>query len=695
MMRSVLVLVAILVSLGDVAQAGILKPGGGTGATTLAALPDRGDVSLMPYFYAGTYAGNPNGNVACTYQYRQWVVDSLTQTPYVCTTTGIASVAVWSLTGKRPGAIVDHSRAGGCSTATGCGAPNGGMWLVGSHLWDSSPGVWDDGASGAYLSSIGHSAAYQTDPIGDTSPSTAHAIPAAVAGASCGTAGGSGIAFCPSITGMIAGTAGSTDTDDNKFCRNTTTPFAPCNSNDAACGSTITGADDPHPIIVRSAVTPAGTDYQYLAMMVTGYAGCASAAANTLTVQPFPDIFQKDGTDSWEPALQDQVHPGDYYGGYIAQRLLTAAVDDEYYPRNNLAAAWNTDASTDCTGGTNWTGGTASTIAHDQTKAAWLGSWSAISGIACKFNFVGAANIITSPAINVQPGWYTMRMKVGTDGTGTAPTIEVLDQADADYQSTVVTIVRGYKSGPYGLATSTTLSENELSGWTTLVVRFFVPPLADSAIAQQTARIKITADAAANNGNVYVDEWYMWPSADQGAGFRTETGTPTYMIPYGTSARVLVYTDSRGLTTTSNLVAHLNAEAVYLRPDLHLSIVEDALASRRVGALGYDGSAYEWYTFVKSGGYDYVIVWLGAANALLAPTQPSATIARYISEAESGIKAAGAIPIWIQEAPLASNSAFSTPSNKMCVDENGVTRLVCAKTFERIFRALVRGGMLN
>jgi hypothetical protein len=517
-------------------------------------------------------------------------------------------------------------------------------------------------------------AADQDDSI-NSGASVALTIEAGVTPSNCGAAiYGDPTTWCTTFSGALLNTA------DTQFCRTTDGNHPTC-STGAACETYIENADAPETFVVKHTEVDG---FHYYPIMVTGYSGCNSDT-NTLTVLPYPDTRLTAG-DTIQFALMDWLHPSIQYGHFIAERILTSVQQTEYIPHSNLGSL--ADAAGDCTAiaGTDGNAGssTETLIPFDPTKAAFLGSWSAVHGSACQHD--GAqSNILTWPAVTVTPGWYVARIRIGSHDTGATPSVIVIDQGgNTVFIPWQHVVTRGVDvKGNQGL-----VAQNQIGGWSTVALRFYVSAL--------TTTIRLKADFGSDDGN-YWDDYYLYKDIDQTDIIWLD---PRPLIPDGTY-RALVVSDSRGTTLLGTLFrAAIEEQLPYMRPDLHLTITDDSVSGRQLGDYG-DPSCTDdscWNTAsheaaMKLAHYDYVFAFITVNDFHSVP--PSNVSNRMLRTMDMFARA-GTQVIWIEEPPIEGNSLFAgnESSAATCFSDDG-NKLGCAKSIEQTLRALIYGGHFN
>lgn len=606
------------------------------------------------------------------------------------------------------GSQFNYARSGCASaSATTTGGCNGeGLWLIRTdHHWANSPGVRHSTTGASYVGA----AAGASDSPGHNSEQLRIGGNVAVSGCDPFSV------FCTTMSGAFDGSvideefdiyaAGDAEADPH-FCRNNTTPYATC-STGATCVSSITGADDPETFVVQHAnYNTAGdlTGYTYLPVFVTAYSGCNSAT-NTITMQPakvgtnLPSRFLVGIGDLVQAAYNDAVHPAPFYGGYLAQSVMLARIGSHFEPRVNLAGVNGygddetaCDSVADSTGASNSATAATNAVAHDPTKAAYLGSWSSVSGGAC--TYTGAeSNAIQLPTFPVTGGaYYNVRVRAGVSDL-TNLTLTIKDNTNATVTGKWFPTLRADNTFPQQSSASN-INAGGGSGWNTFVVKVQAPE------AATTLRIEIARTAT--TGNVYWDDYVVWPSIDPGPD-------DNYILPSGRHKALLI-SDSRG--ATAELAQNLRDAAAFLRPDVDLDLTDDSVYARTLGTqcTAGDGFCWNWASswnqaegvltegraeWYAGHGYDTAFVFLGVNDfALVSGGVRPSYMMRNVMETVSALRQAGVRVIWIQEPPVAGNSTFSGTSS-VCRDSNGSTPLGCGRYVERLYRLLTRGGFVN
>lgn len=611
-----------------------------------------------------------------------------------------ASAQEFPAAGSRAGGGGFSFSRGGCATGGGCGA--GGFWLIQDHIWANSPGVRH--------STTG--ASFATGPIAGPGDSPNHNSEVLEIGrnlsfSNCDVPFAQ---FCKTIVNAFDGSEfASNDAEaDPHFCRSNVAPYAAC-STGADCVSSIAGPDDPETFIIRhnrlSLDETEVIGYTYAPVFVTGYSGCNSAT-NTLTVQPakvgaaFTSSFWVQAGDQMQAAFNDNVHPGPFYGGFLAQNLMLATVGSSFEPKANLVGVnGNGDDEAACddvgdsTGASNASTGATNAIPFDPTKAAYLGSWSAVTGGACVYT--GAeSDVVQLRAFPVTPGvYYTIRVRAGVNNSN-ALAVRVRDQANAQVNANWRIIARGDHTIPI-TSGFVSLNGEGSGGWNTFIARVQAPEGATS--------LRLELNYGSTSGNHYWDEYTAFPSVDPGP-------VDNYVIPPG-KHKMLLVSDSRG--STAELAANIRAAAATLRPDVNLTLVEDSAYGRTLGSACTSGNGFCWNwaagsDWLETGvakpgradalaeaGFDTAVVFLGVNDftTVSGGIRPTALIGR-IMEAVSAFQAAGIRVLWVKEPPVMGNSTFSAV-NPVCRDSNGTTPLGCGRYVERVFRLLRYGGLVN
>ena len=558
---------------------------------------------------------------------------------------------------------VDYS-LGGCAAGVGCN--RGDLFLLDTHIWDNSPGQRHSSNGASFLTLAGTPVAATDSPNHLTTPNETVAVQSGFAWSNCGSTGAAHWSFCTTLTGAVTNAA------DPFFCRHNTTPFAEC-STGATCVSAIDGANDPETMIVKH-VTGGSFD-EYSPMYVTAYQGCNSDT-NTLTVIPFQ--AKKTGNsirfatgDTIQAVMSDNAHPASYFGRYLAQRAANVTVADIFHPRVNLMPHGTMDAIGDCNAVTG--GGTKASIPYDPTKAPYLGGWSSIIGNACQFTDTGA-NIVTTPAFSTLPGvTYTCSFYAGKADLA-APTLSVVNQVPAAVKASWQEIYHGIYGQQYFDVTSITPESGADAGWARYMVKFVATE------AMTTAAIKIDYNSTTGN---YLDEVECSPSPDQGLRFE-------YVIPAGRHKTVL-YGDSRGIPTTTNLAAVLTDEFFWSRsPSTLTTTVEDNAASLRsmAGVNGRD-LGYE----IARSGFDWAFLTLGFVDMNDPVTHGNSTIptitAQRVLQLASRLNSYGIRVMWMHEPPIEGNATNFTGGTAQCFDSAGAA-LNCAKHVEKMSRFVNR-----
>lgn len=593
---------------------------------------------------------------------------------------------------------LNYARAGCASaSATTTGGCNGeGLWLIRTdHHWANSPGVRH--------STTG--ASFATGPIAGAGDSPWHDSEEFTIGENFSFASCDGLSqFCASMVNAFDGTlADNTDAVvDPHFCRSNVSPYGAC-STGADCVSSIAGADDPEAFVIQHATYNDDFSeilgYTYSPAFVTAYSGCNSTT-NTVTMQPikagglFPSKFSVQAGDKMQAAYNDGVHPAPFYGGYLAQEVMLARVGGHFEPRVNLVGAngYGDDETAcddvgDSTGASNSATAATNAVAHDPTKASYLGSWSSVSGGACVYT--GAeSDVVQLKTFAVTPGaYYNVRVRAGVSNENSL-SLRIRDNANANVNARWISTLRGDNTIP-PQSSAVSINARATSGWNTFTAKVQAP--------EGATTLRLEINYGGTTGNHYWDDYVVWPAIDPGAD-------DSYVLPHGPH-RALLVSDSRG--ATADLADKLREAATFLRPDIDLTLDEDSFYGRSLDTLCASGSPFCWNWVQGSGGepsraqqlagqgYDTAIVFLGVNDFTLISggVRPAYLMAR-IMEAVSSFQAAGMRVLWIQEPPVLGNSTFSGTAS-VCRDSNGSTALGCGRYVERVFRLLTRGGFVN
>jgi len=457
--------------------------------------------------------------------------------------------------------------------------------------------------------------------------------------------------------------AGSTNGPDKYFCRCSTSPYLPADT-DGTCTTNGGGT---------STVQPTGSHYEaivfkhgsrYYFASVTNYTGCNASPSGIALGSRLPVAIATG--DSFQYAMPDGIHPDTYYYRWLAQNILETRWEAAFWPKVNLLG--NDELKTGVTQNamgescSNWTKNSGSagviTAGSFNSTPAGGGFLNAVRGGSCYLSTARAAgDSIRTPAATVEPGkvyafhgWVRMNSGNGSD-SNTVRVRPFNASGDTILGSTEFKTfwINGYDAPPVQWS-STGDSGHEVCAEWCFVVVLVKPATATS--------IYIDINGQTSTANLMADEWVGFPSMYEQLDLH-------YVFPDSGNQSWWVHTDSRGLDQFANGDLSGNKERINKALDTMQPLVRPLMtffrpmAVRNTSNSGHNLAqdlAFPGFAFNRP---QFGLIHLGVNDA------GNYSSANMVTAVQNTVKD-GTIPVLILEGPYRGDTTDTTACGSNC-----------------------------